>query len=57
MTEWVVIHDNEDNNDFHPQESFRFLMVNNQGIFYAGEGIAQRFSADYTEGISVNLAF
>ena len=55
MIEWVVILDNEDNDDFRPQENFRFIVVDNQGIFCVEEGIAQRFSVDYTEDISVNL--
>ena len=57
MTEWDMIVDNEDNNDFHLQENFHFFVVDNQGIFGAGEGIEPRFFANYDEGIFVNLAF
>ena len=55
MNEWVVILDDEDNDDFHPRENLRFLVVDNQGIFCAEEKIAQHFFADYTEDISLNL--
>lgn len=57
MIEWVVILDNEDNDDFHLLENFCFLRVDNQGIFFAKEEIVQRFFANYTDRISINLAF
>lgn len=56
MIEWVVILDNEDNDDFHPQKNFRLLVIDNQGISFVEEGIAQGFSVNYFEYIFVKLA-
>lgn len=56
MIEGAVILDNEDSNDFHCQENFHFFVVDNQGISDVWAEVAQRFSIDCTEGISVNLA-
>ena len=49
--------DNEDNDDFHLEENFHFLVVDNQDIFDAEGEIEPHFFANYNEGISVNLAF
>lgn len=52
-----MIVDNENNGNFHPEENFyQLVTVNNQDIFDVEGEIERRFSAYYTEGISVNLA-
>ena len=52
-----MIVDNKYNGNFHPEENFhQLVMVDNQDIFDVEGEIKRRFSADYTEGISVTLA-
>ena len=52
-----MIVDNEDNGNFHLKENFhQFVIVDNQDIFDVKEEIKLHFSANYNEGISVNLA-
>lgn len=58
LTELDKIVDNKYNGNFHPEENFhQFVTINNQEIFNVKGDIEWRFSADYTEGIFVNLAF
>lgn len=58
MTELDMIGDNENSNKFHLEEYFHQLVtVDNQDIFNVKGEIELRFSVDYTECISANLAF
>ena len=57
MTELNMIGDNGNNDDFHLKEYFHQLVtVDNQDIFDVEGEIEPRFSVDYTECISANLA-
>ncbi len=57
MIELDILDDNEHNDDFHLEEYFhQFVMVDNQDIFDGKAEIDQRFFANYTGGIFVNLA-
>ena len=57
MTELDMIVDNEDSGNFHLEENFHQLVtVDNQDIFDVEGEIELHFSANYNEGISVNLA-
>ena len=52
-----MIVDSRDGGNFHLEENFHQLVtVDNQDIFDVEEEIEQHFSANYNEGISVNLA-
>ena len=52
-----MIVDNKDSGNFHLEENFRqFVTVDNQDIFDVEGEIELHFSANYNEGISVNLA-
>ena len=56
MTELDMIVDNKESGNFHLEENFhQFVTIDNQDIFDVEGEIELHFSANYNEGISVNL--